>query len=81
MAKQTIAAPIDRPLSRAYLRKFTGWSTAYPRFARNWARLLNPQPSRAHGPPWGTTIVGNARAGTPLGVVRNAGISRPSDER
>ena len=30
MAKQTIAAPIDRPLSRAYLRKFTGWSTAYP---------------------------------------------------
>lgn len=23
-------APIDRPLSRAYLRKFLGWSTAYP---------------------------------------------------
>jgi hypothetical protein len=23
-------APIDRPLSRAYLREFTGWSTAYP---------------------------------------------------
>ena len=30
MAKQTIAAPIDRPLSRAYLRKFLGWSTAAP---------------------------------------------------
>ena len=28
--KKMIAAPIDRPLSRAYLRKFTGWSTAYP---------------------------------------------------
>lgn len=28
MAKQTIAAPIDRPLSKAYLRKFKGWSTA-----------------------------------------------------
>lgn len=25
-----IPAPIDRPLSRAYLREFTGWSTAYP---------------------------------------------------
>ena len=23
-------APIDRPLSKAYLREFTGWSTAYP---------------------------------------------------
>lgn len=23
-------APIDRPLSRAYLREFSGWSTAYP---------------------------------------------------
>ena len=29
-AKKTIAPPIDRPLARAYLRKFTGWSTAYP---------------------------------------------------
>jgi hypothetical protein len=28
--KQTIPIPIDRPLSRAYLRGFTGWSTAYP---------------------------------------------------
>ena len=23
-------APIDRPLSKAYLREFAGWSTAYP---------------------------------------------------
>jgi hypothetical protein len=29
-AKLKIPAPIDRPLSRAYLRQFTGWSTAYP---------------------------------------------------
>lgn len=28
--KAKIQAPIDRPLSRAYLREFTGWSTAYP---------------------------------------------------
>ncbi len=28
--KKTTPAPIDRPLSRAYLREFTGWSTAYP---------------------------------------------------
>ncbi|HEU5107651.1 MAG TPA: hypothetical protein VFT95_03660, partial [Micromonosporaceae bacterium] len=28
--KAKIPAPIDRPLSRAYLRTFTGWSTAYP---------------------------------------------------
>lgn len=28
--KAQIPAPIDRPLSRAYLRQFTGWSTAYP---------------------------------------------------
>jgi hypothetical protein len=28
--KAVIPAPIDRPLSRAYLRGFTGWSTAYP---------------------------------------------------
>jgi hypothetical protein len=28
--KQRPPAPIDRPLSRAYLRGFTGWSTAYP---------------------------------------------------
>lgn len=28
--KAKIQAPIDRPLSKAYLREFTGWSTAYP---------------------------------------------------
>lgn len=28
--KAQIQAPIDRPLARAYLREFTGWSTAYP---------------------------------------------------
>lgn len=28
--KAKLQAPIDRPLSRAYLRQFTGWSTAYP---------------------------------------------------
>ena len=28
--KQRTPAPIDRPLSRAYLREFSGWSTAYP---------------------------------------------------
>jgi hypothetical protein len=28
--KRKIPQPIDRPLSRAYLRGFTGWSTAYP---------------------------------------------------
>jgi hypothetical protein len=28
--KQKTPAPIDRPLSRAYLREFSGWSTAYP---------------------------------------------------
>ena len=28
--KKYIAPPIDRPLSRAYLRKFQGWSTAFP---------------------------------------------------
>jgi hypothetical protein len=28
--KSKIPAPIDRPLSKAYLRQFTGWSTAYP---------------------------------------------------
>ena len=28
--KQTIPAPIDRPLAKAYLREFAGWSTAYP---------------------------------------------------
>src|SRR6478735_8783293 len=27
--KGQVPAPIDRPLSRAYLREFTGWSTAY----------------------------------------------------
>ncbi|WZB38461.1 hypothetical protein SEA_YELLOWPANDA_47 [Microbacterium phage YellowPanda] len=30
MAKESVQAPIDRPLSRAYLREFSGWSTAYP---------------------------------------------------
>lgn len=30
MAKDAVAAPIERPLSRAYLRDFGGWSTAYP---------------------------------------------------
>lgn|GEM_PF-5575526 len=29
MAEAKTPAPIDRPLSRAYLREFTGWSTAY----------------------------------------------------
>ena len=29
-AKKALPAPIDRPLSKAYLREFTGWSTAYP---------------------------------------------------
>ena len=28
--KAKIPAPIDRPLSRAYLREFSGWSSAYP---------------------------------------------------
>lgn len=28
--KAKLQAPIDRPLSRAYLREFAGWSTAYP---------------------------------------------------
>lgn len=28
--KAKLQAPIDRPLSRAYLREFGGWSTAYP---------------------------------------------------
>ena len=28
--KAKTPAPIDKPLSRAYLREFTGWSTAYP---------------------------------------------------
>lgn len=28
--KKMIPAPIDRPLSRAYLREFSGWSTSYP---------------------------------------------------
>ena len=30
MAKTVIPAPIDRPLAKAYLREFSGWSTAYP---------------------------------------------------
>ena len=30
MAQVRIPPPIDRPLSKAYLRKFRGWSTAYP---------------------------------------------------
>ncbi len=29
-AKAKMPMPIDRPLSRAYLRKFGGWSSAYP---------------------------------------------------
>ena len=29
-AKKTVQAPIDRPLAKAYLRQFQGWSTAYP---------------------------------------------------
>jgi hypothetical protein len=28
--KKQVPAPIDRPVARAYLRNFTGWSTAYP---------------------------------------------------
>jgi hypothetical protein len=28
--KAKVAPPIDRPLSRAYVRSFTGWSTAFP---------------------------------------------------
>lgn len=28
--KKQMQAPIDRPLSKAYLRQFHGWSTAYP---------------------------------------------------
>ena len=28
--KKGLPAPIDRPLSRAYLREFSGWSTAHP---------------------------------------------------
>lgn len=28
--KAKLPAPIDRPLARAYLREFAGWSTAYP---------------------------------------------------
>ncbi|QIN93924.1 hypothetical protein HWD16_gp41 [Microbacterium phage Arete] len=28
--KKTAPAPIDRPLAKAYLRQFQGWSTAYP---------------------------------------------------
>ena len=28
--KKSVQQPIDRPLSRAYLRQFSGWSTAYP---------------------------------------------------
>src|SRR5690606_32483619 len=30
MAQAKITPPIDRPLSRAYLREFGGWSTAFP---------------------------------------------------
>ena len=29
-AKKSIMQPIDRPLAKAYLREFLGWSTAYP---------------------------------------------------
>ena len=27
---EALPVPIDKPLSRAYLREFSGWSTAYP---------------------------------------------------
>lgn len=37
--KAAIQTPIDRPLSRAYLRKFAGWSTAYPPGASDSASL------------------------------------------
>ncbi len=30
MASPKVQPPIDRPLSKAYLREFKGWSTAYP---------------------------------------------------
>ena len=30
VAEPKLQAPIDRPLSRSYLREFSGWSTAYP---------------------------------------------------
>ena len=30
MAQAKIQAPIDRPLSKAYLREFAGWSTNFP---------------------------------------------------
>ena len=30
MAEKKTPPPIDRPLSKAYLREFMGWSTAYP---------------------------------------------------
>ena len=30
MAKDTIPAPIDKPLASSYLREFGGWATAYP---------------------------------------------------
>lgn len=30
MAKESVPPPIDKPLARAYLREFSGWSTAYP---------------------------------------------------
>lgn len=28
--KKSVATPVDRPLSKAYVREFKGWSTAYP---------------------------------------------------
>ncbi len=28
--KKTVQAPIDKPLQKAYLREFTGWSSVYP---------------------------------------------------
>ena len=28
--KAATPVPVDKPLSRAYLRQFTGWSTAFP---------------------------------------------------
>ena len=40
---------------------------------------MKPQTSRAHGPPCGTTTNGSGRL-APLGIVKYAGISIPSDD-
>src|SRR5947209_1092836 len=60
-------------------RKF-GCRTAYPRFAQNCAHGLYPHESRAHGPPCGMTSRGRFLPDVPFGIVRYAGISRPSDD-